>query len=135
MRRQPPRSTRTETIFPYTTRFRSERLVRRKHVVVGVGDAQVGRGGGARAALVGRAAGSEGVGEVAAAQAAAIRALLVRGFDAGQVGRARSAAARADAVGDGGDAGVEGHGSQVRVELRMLVSRIAPKIKIGRAHV
>src|SRR3546814_20000641 len=90
MRRQPPRSTRTETIFPYTTRFRSERLVRRKHVVVGVDDAQVGRGVGAQAALVGRAAGSEGVGEVAAAQAAAIRALLVRGFDAGQVGRARS---------------------------------------------
>src|SRR3546814_3232072 len=91
-------------------------------------DLQVGRGVGAQAALVGRAAGSEGVGEFAAAQAAAIRALLMRGFDAGQVGRARSAAARADAVGDGGDAGVEGHGSQVRVELRMLVSRIAPKI-------
>src|SRR3546814_19641867 len=85
----------TDTLFPYTTLFRSdqrrigfERLVRRKHVVVGVDDAQVGRGVGAQAALVGRAAGSEGVGEVAAAQAAAIRALLVRGFDAGQVGRA-----------------------------------------------
>src|SRR3546814_19079013 len=82
-------------------------------------------------------AGGEGVGGVPAARSAAIRALLVRGFDAGQVGRARSAAARADAVGDGGEAGVEGHGSQVRVELRMLVSRIAPKImgtsEIGRA--
>src|SRR3546814_7421442 len=99
MIRRPPRATRTDTLFPYTTLFRSraqrargfadqrgigfERLVRRKHVVVGVDDAQVGRGVGAQAALVGRAAGGEGMGEVAAAQAAAIRALLVRGFDAG----------------------------------------------------
>src|SRR3546814_16067263 len=82
MIRRPPRSTRTDTLFPYTTLF--------------------------QAALVGRAAGGEGMGEVAAAQAAAIRALLVRGFDAGQVGRARTPAACADAVGDGGDAGVEG---------------------------
>src|SRR3546814_10262001 len=72
MIRRPPRATRTDTLFPYTTLFRSraqrargfadqrgigfERLVRRKHVVVGVDDAQVGRGVGAQAALVGRAA-------------------------------------------------------------------------------
>src|SRR3546814_18588429 len=69
------------------------------------------------------------VGEVAAAQAAAIRALLVRGFDAGQVGRARTPAARADAVGDGGDAGVEGHGCQVRTGLRAVVSGVASRVR------
>src|SRR3546814_20869607 len=29
MRRRPPRSTRTDTLFPYTTLFRSERVTRR----------------------------------------------------------------------------------------------------------
>src|SRR3546814_5990255 len=37
MNRRPPRSTRTDTLFPYTTLFRSDdqRQVRRKRVVVG----------------------------------------------------------------------------------------------------
>src|SRR3546814_2909270 len=31
MRRRPPRSTRTDTLFPYTTLFRSVQLCKRKH--------------------------------------------------------------------------------------------------------
>src|SRR3546814_14751365 len=108
MIRRPPRSTRTDTLFPYTTLF--------------------------QAALVGRAAGGEGMGEVAAAQAAAIRALLVRGFNAGQVGRARTPAACAAAVGDGGDAGVEGHGCQVRAGLRAVGSGVDSRVRATSAR-
>src|SRR3546814_4224296 len=49
IRRRPPRSTRTDTLFPYTTLFRSERfltLCRRKGLRV-VGAAGVGGGGAA----------------------------------------------------------------------------------------
>src|SRR3546814_6900513 len=35
MIRRPPRSTRTDTLFPYTTLFRSRRAVGRDHVVEG----------------------------------------------------------------------------------------------------
>src|SRR5690606_15357554 len=85
------------------------RLVRREHVVVGSDDRQVGRGAAAQARLVGRAAGGEGVGEVAAAQARAVGPGLVHGIDAGQVGRARGAAAAADAFGDVVQYGMQAH--------------------------
>src|SRR3546814_18023676 len=39
MLRRPPRSTRTDTLFPYTTRFRSRRGVERLRV--GVGDDEI----------------------------------------------------------------------------------------------
>src|SRR3546814_13365611 len=35
MIRRPPRSTRTDTLFPYTTLFRSDRAVERDHAVLG----------------------------------------------------------------------------------------------------
>src|SRR3546814_17003279 len=44
MIRRPPRSTRTDTLFPYTTLFRSRILMRRLHQL-----ASVGRSGGWRA--------------------------------------------------------------------------------------
>src|SRR3546814_14029512 len=37
MLRRPPRSTRTDTLFPYTTRFRSHRVADRAHVDQGTG--------------------------------------------------------------------------------------------------
>src|SRR3546814_7447937 len=41
MRRRPPRSTRTDTLVPYTTLFRS--LVLLDHVALGDGDLELGR--------------------------------------------------------------------------------------------
>src|SRR3546814_11710996 len=38
MLRRPPRSTRTDTLFPYTTRFRSAAVVQRNAAFVGQGD-------------------------------------------------------------------------------------------------
>src|SRR3546814_18065142 len=70
MIRRPPRSTRTDTLFPYTTLFRSldvERRVRRQHPVQRLGDL-AGRGqrrgvaGGDGAAVAVRTAAAGGVG-------------------------------------------------------------------------
>src|SRR3546814_16206631 len=38
MIRRPPRSTRTDTLFPYTTLFRSDRVVRAEHAIGVVGE-------------------------------------------------------------------------------------------------
>src|SRR3546814_14818363 len=43
MRRRPPRSTRTDTLFPYTTLFRSEVALVAGRVVVVTGDVHVAR--------------------------------------------------------------------------------------------
>ncbi|MNM75596.1 hypothetical protein D3C81_873900 [compost metagenome] len=80
-----------------------ERLVCRQHVVVGGDDAQVGRHITAQPALVGRPAGSEGMRQVAAAQARPERAFTQGGIDARQISRARRSAALADAFSDGVD--------------------------------
>src|SRR3546814_19338786 len=52
MIRRPPRSTRTDTLFPYTTLFRSDffavgRILRRLPAAIGCRDAQHARSGGA----------------------------------------------------------------------------------------
>src|SRR3546814_19748939 len=53
MRRRPPRSTRTDTLFPYTTLFRSAlRLAARSHIDVDIGFG-VGRRDAARDVAVG----------------------------------------------------------------------------------
>src|SRR3546814_3132341 len=42
MIRRPPRSTRTDTLFPYTTRFRSvDHVVERRDLLIGVGDHRI----------------------------------------------------------------------------------------------
>src|SRR3546814_215631 len=42
MIRRPPRSTRTDTLFPYTTRFRSvDQVVERRYLLIGVGDHRI----------------------------------------------------------------------------------------------
>src|SRR3546814_4272450 len=51
MLRRPPKSTRTDTLFPYTTLFRSERAVRR---CAGAGKRALWRGGGLYRAGLGR---------------------------------------------------------------------------------
>src|SRR3546814_1244685 len=48
MRRRPPRSTRTDTLFPYTTLFRSHPLEYRRHIAAGGAERDAGR---ARAGL------------------------------------------------------------------------------------
>src|SRR3546814_17072134 len=67
MIRRPPRSTRTDTLFPYTTLFRSHRN-RHRIAAAGEADAAVGRAGDARLgrarAEQGLAARVGGVGEV-----------------------------------------------------------------------
>jgi len=95
-----------------------ERLVCRQHVVVGVDDAEVRRHVGAQAALVGGAARGEGMRQVAAAQARALRAVAMGGVDAVEVGAAQRCAALADAFGDFLDAGVQAHGRRARLQTR-----------------
>ena len=95
-----------------------ERLVRREHVVVRVDDAEVGRDVGAQPSLVGRAAGGEGMRQVAAAQARALRTFAMGGIDAVEVGAAQQCAALADAFGDFLDAGVQAHGRRARLQTR-----------------
>src|SRR3546814_4395004 len=67
MIRRPPRSTRTDTLFPYTTRFRSEDLRRRSDACVHVGAEE--RGQRVREAEGVAEEGSEGVNQVLPATA------------------------------------------------------------------
>src|SRR3546814_5720100 len=77
MIRRPPRSTRTATLFPYTTLFRSPARQRRQHARrggdfrlaerVGVGENRVGRGDIKRSLVPGDAEGRGEIGQQVAA--------------------------------------------------------------------
>src|SRR3546814_14531047 len=66
MRRRPPRSTRTDTLFPYTTLFRSQCLWRAHHLADGFGAACRGQMPGRGRMLDGDALGPQEIGELAA---------------------------------------------------------------------
>jgi hypothetical protein len=82
-------------------------LMRREHVVVGGDDAEVRSATLAQRGLVGRGAGGEAVGEIAARQRGPSRPVAASGgVDALQIGRARGAAALDETPGHLGDGGV-----------------------------
>ena len=85
-----------------------ERLMRRKHVVVGRDDRQIRRLAVAQRVLVLGAAGGEAVREIGAAELLARRPLADRMIDPVEIGPPPIAAALDDALGDFADAGVEG---------------------------
>src|SRR3546814_2120900 len=57
MIRRPPRSTRTDTLFPYTTLFRSAAIEQHAFIAVDVGDLALGAGGRGETRVVGEIAG------------------------------------------------------------------------------
>jgi hypothetical protein len=86
-------------------------LVRRQHVVVGRDDGDVGGAFRHHAQLVAGRQRGPGVGEVRAARAIHGTAARRHRSRALEVGAARVGAAGANAFGDGGDGGVQGHGA------------------------
>ena len=93
--------------------------MRGEHVVVSGDNPEVGPAKLANGVLVAGAASGEAMGEVGAAKLFARRALGRLAVDGGEVGAASGAAAGDDALGDFGDAGVEGGGHR-----RVLQSKI-----------
>src|SRR3546814_19166215 len=97
MRRRPPRSTRTDTLFPYTPLFRSARLPGRALLDRPDGDPRLADGGpgagdtrllGGNGRIVARPRGAE-----AGARAEAVRGVPARGARRPYAGDARHAAA------------------------------------------
>ena len=112
-RRHPARHLRDAAGFPRRVldqfRIGLEGLMRRKHVVVGGDDAEIGHHVAGQRRLVGRPAGGKSVGKVAAGKRRAMHAPRNLRLDALQIGFARTPRALADAVRNGGDGLVEAH--------------------------
>ena len=86
-------------------------LMGAQHVVVGGDDAEVERLGAGELGLVGRRAGGEAVGEIAATEGGAVDAGFARALDAIEIVAPRLRAPRRDAVGDVLDGLEDRHGS------------------------
>ena len=93
-------------------------LMRRKHVVIGGDDGEIGRVAVLERRLVARRAGREAVGEIGAAQSLSGRAGRGRLLDALKIGRTMRVAALDEARGDFADPGLHGHQVSSRYDFR-----------------